>query len=133
MGESAESAEWGATPDGGQPTAVGFFPVTAPTVPMRSDVLAPETGDAQSDVLASSADDELLVDRAWFLQPSAATWLLPLPYTSQDVSSTKPTPLIDNVVEEVSFSEAVSSPQVHTSKIATPTRASLVQLTSCGG
>lgn len=164
--ESVESAEWGATPDGRLPTAVDFFPVTASTVPLSSDVVAPETGDEQFDVLApdagdeqsdvlapdagdersdmlapdagdeqfdvlaSSAGDEHLVQRAWFLQPSAGTWLLPVPYTKQDVSST---PSIDNVVEEVSSSEAVSSPEVHTSKIATPTRANLVQLTSCGG
>merc|ERR1712166_1188584 len=63
--ESAESTEWGATPDGSQPTPVDFFPVemsstvaveTASTVPveiilpgpLRSDALAPDAGDVET-------------------------------------------------------------------------------------
>jgi hypothetical protein len=141
--ESAESAEWGATPDGRQPTPVDFFPVeTAPAVPVETASTVSEetafavpvetasTDPVRSDVLAPDAGEEHLVNRAWFLQPSAGTWLLPLPYSLQDVSST---PLLDNVAEEVSSSEAVSSPEVLTSKISTPTCANLVQLRSCGG
>lgn len=141
--ESAESAEWGATPDAMQPTPVDFFPVetastvlvetastvlveTASTVPVETASTAP----VQSDALAPDAGDEHLVNRAWFLQPSAGTWLLPVPHSLQDVSFT---PLLDNVAEEVSSSEAISSIEVLTSKISTPTCASLVQLRSCGG
>lgn len=133
--ESAESAEWGATPDGGQSTPEDFFPVeTSPPVPVETAPTVPvetvHTDPVRSDTLVPDAGDEHLVNRAWFLQPSAGTWLLPVPYSLQDVTST---PLLDNVAEEVSSSEAVSSPEVLTSKISTPTSVNLVQLRSCGG
>lgn len=149
--ESAESVEWGATPDGRRSTAINFFPVeTASAVPVMPDVLAPEemaspvaalpevlatdelalTLSARSDVLAVHvAGDECVVHRAWFLQPSAGTWLLPVTHTLQDKSSAL---LLDDVQEE-SSNEALSNPAVLTSKISTPTCASLVQLRSCGG
>jgi len=108
--ESVESGEWGATPDARQPTTVDFFPIeTASVVPVESDVPAPEVA------------CESVVSRAWFLQPSAGTWLLPVPHTLQDRSAAAPSV------------EVLSSPEVLASKIATPTGASLVQLRSCGG
>lgn len=149
--ESAESAEWGATPDGRQPIPVDFFPEeTAAVVPVETassvavEAASPgpvetacsvavemvPTSPVTSDTLAPEAGDEHLVHQAWFLQPSAGTWLLPVPYSLQKVSST---PLLDNVAAEVSSSEAVPSLEVLTSKISTPTSANLVQLRSCGG
>lgn len=140
--ESAESEEWGATPDGRQPTEVDFFPVeTASALPVESASALPvetasatlvdtASADAVKSEAATDAGDEHLVNRAWFLQPSAGTWLLPIPYSLQDVSST---PLLDNVAEQVSSSDAISSVEVLPSKISTPTCSSLVQLRSCGG
>jgi len=128
--ESMESAEWGATPDA-QSTTVDFFPVELASVaPVEFDVVA-ETCvvPAESDVLAPEADSEPIVSRAWFLQPSAGTWLLPAPQTSQDISIT---PLLDDVIDAVPSVEVLSCPEVLASKIATPT-SSLVQLRSCGG
>jgi len=116
--ESVESGEWGATPDARQPTTVDFFPIeTASVVPVESDVPAREVA------------CECVVSRAWFLQPSAGTWLLPVPHTLQDRSAT---PSLDDVYAAPSV-EVLSSPEVLASKIATPTGASLVQLRSCGG
>merc|ERR1712178_44869 len=133
----------GATPDGRQPTPVDFFPLeTAPTVPVETASIVPEerastvpeetastvseetasTGPARSDALAPDAGDEHLVNRVWFLQPSAGTWLLPVPYSLQDVSST---PLLDNVAEQVSSSDAISSVEVLPSKISAPTCSNL--------
>lgn len=112
-----------------------FFPVDLDSaVPLETAATVPaetiSTGPVGSDALAPAAGDDHLVNRAWFLQPSAGTWLLPLPHSLKDVSST---PLLDNVAEEVSSSEAIASPEVITSKISTPTCANLVQLRSCGG
>merc|ERR1711862_1007531 len=90
-----------------------------------------ETGPVGSDdTLAPDAGDEHFVGRAWFLQPSAGTWLLPVPYSLQDVSST---PLLDNVAEQISSTDAISSVEVLPSKISTPTCSNLAQIRSCGG
>jgi hypothetical protein len=135
--EREEATEWGATPDGRQEAPVDFFPVdldsAVPVETASTSTVAKEplfTGPVGSDALAPAADDDHLVNRAWFLQPSAGTWLLPVPHYLKDVSSA---PSLDNVAEEVSSSEAIASPEVITSKISTPTSASLVQLRSCGG
>jgi len=139
--ESAESVEWGATPDGRQPIQVDFFtaastlPVeTAPTLPVETastaSVDAASVGPVKPETLTPDVGDEHLVNRAWFLQPSAGTWLLPVPYSLQDVSST---PLLDNVAEQVSSSDAISSVEVLPSKISAPTCSSLAQIRSCGG
>lgn len=111
----------------------------ASVVPVESDVLAPEVATAsvvpsESDALAPEVGYEPIVSRAWFLQPSAGTWLLPAPQTFQDTSTTpKVTPLLDDVVGAEPSVEVLSTPEVLASKIATPTASSLVQLRSCGG
>jgi len=141
--ESAESVEWGATPDGRQPIQVDFFPVeTASTLPVETYPTVPVETASMASVDAASVDpvkletltpdvgDEHLVNRAWFLQPSAGTWLLPVPFSLQDVSST---PLLDNAAEQVSSSDAIASVEVLPSKISAPTCSSLAQIRSCGG
>lgn len=130
--DNAESVEWGATPDGRQPTPVDFFPVEAASTDAAPSVWVDvaSADPVKSEVLTSDAGEEHLVKRAWFLQPSAGTWLLPMPYSLQDVSST---PLLDNVAEQVSSSDAISSVEVLPSKISVPACSSLAQIRSCGG
>merc|ERR1719503_248794 len=141
--ENAEFVEWGATPDGRQPTEVDFFPVetasslpveTTPSLPVDTASIASVDGvsadPVKHEMPTPDAGDEHLVGRAWFLQPSAGTWLLPVPYSLQDVSST---PLLDNVAEQISSTDAISSVEVLPSKISTPTCSKLAQIRSCGG
>jgi len=156
--ESAECVDLGETPDGRQSATVDLFPVERATaslvmpdampdvmpdvltpeamaspVPASSEMLASDEVAALSerlDVLGLHVDgNECVVLRPWFLQPSAGTWLLPVPHTLQDKSSAV---LLDDVQEQ-SSNKALSNPEELTSKMSTPTCASLMQVRGCGG
>jgi len=146
--ESMESAEWGATPDGRLSGTTDFFPIEVTPTPIsaesdvlvatsdvstNADVLPVSPVAVESDVPACEVACEPIISRAWFLQPSAGTWLLPVPMVPQTLQDSPVTPLLDEVVDVVPKVEAMSSPEVSVSKITTPTGSSLVQLRSCGG